>query len=66
MAVENVGSRQHELAIPHEGYSVDLLPGQTCDVTWTFVGVGNFDIVSRDDDDAARGLKGQLTVEAVI
>jgi uncharacterized cupredoxin-like copper-binding protein len=64
--ITNAGSREHEFAIPHEDYSADLLPGETREVTWTLVGEGTFEIVSRDDDDAAHGLKGKITVEAVI
>jgi heme/copper-type cytochrome/quinol oxidase subunit 2 len=64
--VENSGSRNHEFAIPQAGYSVDVLPGQIWDVTWTFIDFGEFEIVSRDDDDATHGLKGKLTVRTLI
>jgi heme/copper-type cytochrome/quinol oxidase subunit 2 len=64
--VENTGSRKHELAVPDAGYSVDVLPGQTCAVTWTFVDVGEFQTVSRDDEDQRHGLKGKLLVETLI
>jgi hypothetical protein len=52
--------------IPAARYSVDVLPGQTRDVVWTFVDVGRFEMVSRYDDDERRGLKGELIVETLI
>src|SRR5258708_17195197 len=64
--VQNVGSQVHQFMIPAEDYSVDVLPGQTCDVVWTFVNVGRFEIVSRYDDDVRHGLKGELFVETLI
>jgi uncharacterized cupredoxin-like copper-binding protein len=65
-SISNVGSTRHEFAIPHEDYSVDLLPGQSTDVTWTFVDVGRFEVVSRDDDDREHGLRGEIEVQTLM
>jgi heme/copper-type cytochrome/quinol oxidase subunit 2 len=64
--IRNVGSRKHQFAIPHAHYQVDLLPGQTVDVDWTLVDVGNFPIVSYDADDAQRGLRATLVVQTLM
>ncbi len=64
--VENRGGSTHQFAIPRAGYSVDVLPGQTCEVTWTFVDVGRFEVVSAADRDRQRGLKGELVVETFL
>ena len=65
-SVDNIGAQIHQLMIPQARYSVDVLPGQTRDVVWTFVDVGRFEMVSRYDDDERRGLKGELIVETLI
>ncbi len=64
--VSNVGSKRHNLTIPHAYYAVDLLPGQSREVIWTFVDVGTFPMFSDDDDDAVRGLRGELVVDSLI
>ncbi len=64
--VENLGEKTHQFAIPHAEYSIDVLPGQTRSVVWTFVDVGRFQIVSRYNDDEQHGLRGELIVETLI
>jgi len=64
--VRNAGSCPHQFAVPAiADFSVDVLPGQTNTATMTFVNVGRFEIVSNNDDDRLRGLRGELIVEAL-
>ena len=65
--VENKGGNEHQLAIPRARYSLDnILPGQTRDVTWTFVDVGQFDVVSNNDHDQENGMRAVLNVENLL
>jgi heme/copper-type cytochrome/quinol oxidase subunit 2 len=64
--ITNSGSNPHEFAIPAASYAIDVLPGQTSTVVWTFVDVGRFQIVSRDGDDERHGLRGELIVESLF
>lgn len=64
--VRNAGSCPHQFAVPAvPGFSIDVLPGQTTTETFTFVNVGQFEVVSNDDDDQKHGLRGELIVEAL-
>lgn len=64
--VYNGGARAHQYAVPAvPDFSIDVLPGQTATSTFTFLNVGEFPAVSNDDDDQARGLRGELIVEAL-
>ncbi|HUX88788.1 MAG TPA: cupredoxin domain-containing protein [Chloroflexota bacterium] len=65
--VRNTGACQHQLAaegIPE--FSIDVLPGQTRMVTFTFVSLGQFPLVSKFDDDAQHGLRGELIIQTLI
>ena len=65
--VRNTGSCKHQLVSPSiPGFSIDVLPGQTCVDTFTFVNVGTFEVLSCDDDDAQHGLRGELVIETFL
>ncbi|HVB96109.1 MAG TPA: cupredoxin domain-containing protein [Chloroflexota bacterium] len=63
----NTGAGQHQLTaegIPD--FSIDVLPGQTRMVTFTFVSVGRFALLSKFDDDSQHGLRGELIIQTLI
>ena len=65
--VRNTGSCKHQLVSPSiPGFSIDVLHGQTCVDTFTFVNVGTFEVLSCDDDDAQHGLRGELVIETFL
>jgi|GEM_PF-4114219 len=65
--VENQGSREHQFAIPGANYSLDkVIPGQTQTATWTFVDVGQFEVVSKNDRDQENGMRALLIVENLL
>ncbi|HEX5415597.1 MAG TPA: cupredoxin domain-containing protein [Chloroflexota bacterium] len=66
-SVQNQGGTERQFAIPHAKYSLDnILPGQTREATWTFVDVGQFEMVSRNNCDQENGVKAVLIVENLL
>lgn len=64
--VSNQGACPHQYAVPSiPGFSIDVLPGQTTTRIFTFVNVGQFQVVSNNDQDQEHGLRGELIVEAL-
>lgn len=63
--IQNATSQNQQFRIPACDYGIDqILPGQTREVTWTFVNVGRFEIVSGSGNAAGAGPRGELVIQA--